>query len=216
MKESVSARKNRATQLLRVLAQTYPDAHCELNYSGPLELLIATILSARCTDRQVNLVTPDLFKKYPQASDYAQADLKILANDIKKIGLYRNKAKNIQACCHKLAERHHGQVPQTMEELVLLDGVGRKTANVILSNAFGLNYGLVVDTHVSRLAARLKLSRAKNPEAIERDLMKLVPQEKWGWFSHCLIWHGRRRCYARKPDCRHCEIARLCPSAGSC
>ena len=185
-----------------------------MNHANPLELLIATILSAQCTDKQVNLITPNLFKKHRTAADYGEAKLPDLENDIRRLGFFRSKAKSIKACCQKLVERHGGEVPRTMEELTALDGVGRKTANVVLGNAFAVNVGIVVDTHVARLSQRLGLTRQKTPEKIEQELMKLVPQEEWTLFSHWLIWHGRRRCFARKPDCANCEIARRCPSAG--
>ena len=215
-RETMPARATRLRKIVAGLKKAYPDAHCELNYANPLELLVATILSARCTDKQVNIVTADLFKKYRSAADYAQAGPAALAEDIKRIGLFRNKAKNIQGCCRALCERHAGQVPPTMAELIQLDGVGRKTANVVLGNAFGLNAGIVVDTHVVRLSERLGLTTEKEPEKIEQDLMKLAPQEQWTLFSHWLIWHGRRRCFARKPECGQCEIKPLCPSAGRC
>src|SRR5579859_6283517 len=212
--ETHQAKHVRAGKLIAALKQTYPDAHCELNFTNPLELLVATILSAQCNDKQVNIVTETLFKNYRTAADYAYARLPELENAIKRIGLYRNKAKNIQACCRKLVELHGGEVPQTMEELIALDGVGRKTANVVLGNAFNLSHGVVVDTHVARLSARLALTRQKTPEKIERDLMKLVPQPDWTIFSHLLIWHGRRRCFARSPDCAACEIKKHCPRVG--
>lgn len=195
------------------LRSTYPEAHCELRFSNPLELLIATILSAQCTDKQVNIVTEELFQKYRSASDYAQADPETLAHDVRRIGLFRNKARNIQSCCRVLVEQHGGQVPQSMEALVALDGVGRKTANVVLGNAFGIQSGIVVDTHVARLAQRLRLSAHTQPEKIEQDLMKWVLPVDWTLFSHWLIWHGRRRCGARSPECNACEIRDLCPSA---
>jgi endonuclease-3 len=198
--------------LTAALRRVYPDAHCELNFSNPLELLVATILSAQCTDKRVNLVTQTLFKKYRSAADYAAADPAQLETEIKSTGFFRSKARNIQACCRKLVERHGGNVPDTMESLVQLDGVGRKTANVVLGNAYARNEGVVVDTHVARLAQRLRLTRETDPEKIEQDLMKLVPQADWALLSHWLIWHGRRRCPARKPDCLHCEIGQLCPS----
>lgn len=204
----------RVAAILEGLRRTYPDAHCELNHSSPLELLIATILSAQCTDKRVNLVTADLFKKYRTAADYAATPTGELEAAIKTAGFFRAKAKHIQACCRKLAEAHGGQVPRTMAELVALNGVGRKTANVILGNAFGLNEGLVVDTHVARLSQRLGLTAETTPEKIEQALMKLVPREQWTIFSHWLIWHGRRRCAARKPDCAGCEIQALCPRVG--
>jgi endonuclease-3 len=212
--ESQSARLERCSKLLASLKLTYPDAHCELKFSNPLELLVATILSAQCNDKQVNIVTATLFKRYRKPADYADADPAEFLEQIRRIGLYRNKGKNIQACCHKLIERHHGEVPQTMEELIDLDGVGRKTANVVLGNAFGINLGVVVDTHVARLSSRLGLTRETTPEKIEQALVKLVPQEEWTLFSHLLIWHGRRRCSARKPDCLNCEVAELCPQKG--
>lgn len=213
-RESFQAKASRTQQIIAGLKRAYPDAHCELNYSTPLELLIATILSAQCTDKQVNIVTAELFKKYRRAEDFANATQEQLEGDVRRIGFFRNKAKNIRACCHKLLERHGGEVPRTMDELTALDGVGRKTANVVLGNDFGINVGVVVDTHVSRLSQRLGLTRETTPEKIEQDLVKLVPQSEWTLFSHWLIWHGRRRCGARKPDCAACEIARLCPSAG--
>jgi endonuclease-3 len=212
-RESNQARAARLKKIIAGLRKAYPDAHCELNFSNPLELLVATILSAQCTDKRVNLVTAELFKKYRTAADYANAPTVEFEQAIKSTGFFRNKAKSIQACCRKLVERHGGEVPRTMEELTRLDGVGRKTANVILGNAFGVNAGIVVDTHVSRLAQRLALSRQKDPEKIEQELMQQVPQAQWTLFSHWLIWHGRRRCEARKPDCAGCEIASLCPSA---
>lgn len=213
-RESSASKAAHARGLIGELQRTYPTAHCELNYSTPLELLIATILSAQCTDKQVNLVTTGLFKKHRSAADFAKAPRPELENDIRRLGFFRNKAKNIQACCQKLEERHRGEVPRTMDELTALGGVGRKTANVVLGNAFGVNVGVVVDTHVARLSQRLGLTKQTSPEKIEQDLMKLVPQEHWTMFSHWLIWHGRRRCSARKPDCAGCEIRELCPSAG--
>ncbi len=212
-RETFAARQARTLAILDGLRRAYPDAHCELNFSNPLELLIATILSAQCTDKQVNLVTEALFKKYRCAADYANAGLAQLEHDLRRIGLFRNKAKNIQACCRALVERHGGEVPRTMDALTALAGVGRKTANVVLGNAFGINVGVVVDTHVARLSERLGLTKETTPEKIEQALMKLVPQDDWAMLSHWLIWHGRRRCAARKPDCAHCEIRVLCPSA---
>lgn len=213
-RESAETKRARTARIIAAIRQTYPEAHCELNYSSPLELLVATILSAQCTDKQVNLVTTELFRKYRTAQVYATAPPEELAADIRRIGLYRNKAKNIQACCRALLDQHGGEVPRTMEELVALAGVGRKTANVVLGNAFGLNVGVVVDTHVGRLAVRLGLTRETAPEKVEQDLMKLVPQAQWAMISHWLIWHGRRRCAARKPDCGRCELRELCPQTG--
>jgi endonuclease III len=214
-RESFEAKKQRTQAMLRRLAKTYPEAHCELSYANPLHLLIATILSAQCTDKQVNIVTEKLFQKYRTAEDYAAAPLAELENDIRAIGLFRTKAKNIRNCCRKLIERHAGQVPCTMDELTALDGVGRKTANVVLGNAFGIALGIVVDTHVARVSARLGMTRETQPEKIERDLQRLVPQPDWTILSHWLIWHGRRRCYARNPDCVHCELLALCPHGQS-
>lgn len=213
-RESTAAKKERAMKICAALQRTYPNAHCELNFSSPLQLLVATILSAQCTDKRVNLVTAELFKKFRTAQDFAAAPLAEIEEAVKSTGFFRNKAKNIQACCRKITTRHNGQVPRTMEELTQLDGVGRKTANVVLGNAFGINVGVVVDTHVARLSQRLGLTSQKTPEKIERDLMALVPQKQWTLFSHWLIWHGRRRCSARKPDCGHCEIKKLCPKVG--
>jgi endonuclease III len=213
-RETNAAKSARVAKIIAGLKRTYPGAHCELNYRNPLELLIATILSAQCNDKQVNIVTEQLFKKYRAAADYANADPAEFEREIKRIGLYRNKAKNIQAACRKLEELHGGRVPDDMEALINLDGVGRKTANVVLGNAFNINCGVVVDTHVARLSARLGLTREKTPEKIEQALMQLAPQPEWALFSHLLIWHGRRRCYARNPDCPNCEIKHLCPRIG--
>ncbi len=213
-RETMAEKKARTGRIIAGLRKAYPDAHCELNFSNPLELLVATILSAQCTDKRVNIVTAELFKKYRSAADYADAAPAELEAMIRSAGFYRNKAKNIQACCRALVERHGGQVPQTMEELTALGGVGRKTANVVLGNVFDINVGVVVDTHVQRLSTRLEFVRTSTPEKIELELMELVPTAEWTMFSHQLIWHGRRRCFARKPDCPACEIRTLCPSAG--
>jgi endonuclease III len=212
-RESIAAKLQKTGQIIAGLKAAYPNAYCELDHANPLELLVATILSAQCTDKQVNIVTADLFRKYRAAGDYAHAPLAELEQDVRRIGLYRNKAKNIQAACRTLIERHNGGVPKMMDELVALDGVGRKTANVVLGNAFGINVGVVVDTHVARLSQRLGLTKEMDPVKIEQALMKLVPQADWAQFSHWLIWHGRRRCSARKPDCAGCELKELCPSA---
>jgi len=213
-RETKEGKAARVKKIIAGLKKAYPDAHCELNYSNPLELLIATILSAQCTDKRVNLVTAELFKKYRSAADYAAAPTAELEQAIKTTGFFRNKTKSIKTATKAIVERHGGQVPRTMEELVNLDGVGRKTANVVLGNAFGVNVGVVVDTHVARLSQRLGLTREKDPQKIEQQLMVLVPQDEWTLFSHWLIWHGRRRCYARTPDCLHCEITALCPRIG--
>jgi len=213
-RESTAAKTSRVKNIITTLDRTYPEAHCELKHAEPLELLIATILSAQCTDKRVNIVTKELFKRYRSAADYANAPVAELEQAIKTTGFFRNKAKNIQACCRKLVERYAGKVPRTMEDLTQLNGVGRKTANVVLGNAFGINAGVVVDTHVARLSQRLGLTKQKTPEKIEPELMALVPQKQWALFSHWLIWHGRRRCAARKPDCLNCEIKKLCPQMG--
>lgn len=212
--ETDKALKARAQKIFNALRTTYPDAHCELDYNTPLELLIATILSAQCTDKRVNIVTPALFKKYPTAAAIAAAPLPDLEEVVKSTGFYRNKAKNINLCCTALLRDHQSAVPASMEALTALPGVGRKTANVVLGNAFDINIGVVVDTHVGRLSLRLGLSRATDPIKVEQDLMKLAPQADWTMASHWLIWHGRRRCPARKPDCSACEIRHLCPRNG--
>ena len=213
-RESTAAKIERATKIIAALQRTYPDAHCELNFSNSLELLVATILSAQCTDKRVNIVTAELFKKYRSANDFADAPLAEIEEAVKTTGFFRNKAKNIHACCRKLVELHGGEVPRTMDELTSLAGVGRKTANVVLGNAFGINVGVAVDTHVTRLSNRLGLTKQTDAVKIEQELMQLVPQKQWALFSHWLIWHGRRRCIARKPDCANCEIKDRCPSAG--
>ena len=213
-RESNPALRGRLGKIIAGLKRAYPDAHCELNFSNPLELLVATILSAQCNDKQVNIVTESLFRTYRTAADYANADAAGFEQEIKRIGLYRNKAKHIRACGRKLVERHGGNVPDSLEALIEFDGVGRKTANVVLGNAFNRNCGIVVDTHVARLSERLGLTRETTPEKIEQALMKLVPQDGWAMFSHWLIWHGRRRCFARKPDCVNCELEKLCPRVG--
>ncbi len=213
-RETAAAKKERALKIFAALQRVYPAAHCELNFSNPLELLIATILSAQCTDKRVNLVTAELFKKYRGAKDFAEADISELENDIRSTGFYKNKAKNIKAACAALVATFGGEVPRTMEELHALAGVGRKTANVVLGNAFGINVGVVVDTHVTRLANRLGLARGTDAVKLEQELMALVPQAEWTLFSHWLIWHGRRRCAARQPDCAGCELQKLCPQIG--
>ncbi len=206
-------RAKRAKVVCDLLAQTYPEAHCELDYTNPLELLVATILSAQCTDKRVNIVTKELFRVCRSAADYAAIPQEHLEEIIKTTGFFRAKAKNIRACGADLVAKHRGEVPRTMEDLTALAGVGRKTANVVLGNAFNIQEGVVVDTHVQRLSARLGLTRQTDPVKIERDLVKLVPRASWALFSHWLIWHGRRRCFARKPDCPGCELREVCPSA---
>ncbi|HEY5043597.1 MAG TPA: endonuclease III [Verrucomicrobiae bacterium] len=213
-RETAAARKNRTMKIIAALQRTYPNAHCELNFSNPLQLLIATILSAQCTDKRVNIVTAELFKKYRSAKDFADAPLAEIEQVVKSTGFFRNKAKNIRACCAALVEKFNSEVPRTMDELHALAGVGRKTANVVLGNAFGINVGVVVDTHVTRLANRLGLAKGTDAVKLEQELMMLVPQTDWTLFSHWFIWHGRRRCDARKPDCANCEIQKLCPQIG--
>jgi endonuclease-3 len=207
-------RGERAAEALRILGKTYPDAHCELVHRSPFELLVATILSAQCTDVRVNMVTPGLFKKYPDAQAMAGAKPEDLEEAIRSTGFYRSKAKNIRATAAALEQKHGGQVPRDLESLVVLPGVGRKTANVVLGNAYGIEAGVVVDTHVGRLSQRLGLTKHRDPVKIEQDLAKVVPRDAWTLWSHLLIWHGRRRCFARKPDCDQCELAALCPTAG--
>jgi endonuclease-3 len=200
--------------ILQALARAYPDAKTDLRHEDPLELLVATILSAQCTDERVNEVTKVLFREFRTAADYARRDVEELKRIIHSTGFYNNKAKNIQAMASKLLEAHGGQVPSTMEELVALPGVARKTANVVLGSAFGRAEGIVVDTHVLRLSGRLGLStHQKNAEKVEADLMKIIPREDWIWFAHALVWHGRRVCKARKPGCEACPLNELCPSA---
>lgn len=212
-RETAGARAERVREIIERLKRAYPDAHCELDYTNPLELLIATILSAQCTDKRVNIVTKELFRVCKTAEDYVSLPQEQLEEIVRTTGFFRAKAKNIKACCADLVADHGGDVPKEMDSLTKLAGVGRKTANVVLGNAFDINVGVVVDTHVQRLSARLALTKETTPEKIEQDLIKLIPREEWTLFSHWLIWHGRRRCSARKPDCAQCEIASICPSA---
>ncbi|MEP6603486.1 MAG: endonuclease III [Spartobacteria bacterium] len=204
--------RERVARLVEVLPEVYPGAHCELDFKNPLQLLVATILSAQCTDKRVNLVTPALFAKYRTAKDFAAAPPAELERAIKSTGFFRNKAKSIRGATSTITQKFGGHVPDSMEQLRELPGVGRKTANVVLGNAFHKDEGVVVDTHVMRLSQRLRLTKQTDPEKIENDLIKVVPRTHWTNWSHWLIWHGRRRCFARKPDCRQCEIFRLCPS----
>jgi endonuclease-3 len=202
-----------ARELLKRLPAIYPDAHCELDYSNPLELLVATILSAQCTDKRVNLVTKDLFQRCRTAADYAAISQEELEALVRSTGFYRNKAKNLRAMGAALVAKHGGEVPSTLEALAALPGAGRKTANVVLGNAFDKNEGVVVDTHVGRLSQRLGLTTFSDPIRIEQDLIKLFPRDSWTLLSHWLIFHGRRRCAARKPDCPNCELCDICPSS---
>jgi endonuclease-3 len=208
-----SSQKQRALEILVRLKRLYPDATCSLNYSTPVQLLVATILSAQCTDERVNLVTPALFSKFPDAASLANADLTELETSVRSTGFYRNKAKNIQAACRMIINEFGGHVPKQMEQMVRLPGVARKTANVVLAHAYGINAGVTVDTHVKRLSERLGLTEHTDPIRIERDLMSLLPQADWENWSIRLVYHGRAICKARSPACDACELADLCPSA---
>ena len=212
-KSALQDRQQRLTKILEILHTTYPEARCALDFANPLELLIATILSAQCTDERVNSVTRTLFKKYRTADDYVSASEDALAKDIQSTGFYRQKARNIQRCCAVLLSQHHGTVPNTMDALIRLPGVGRKTANVILGNAFHRPQGIAVDTHVKRLAGRLGLTIETNPDKIEQVLIGLIPQDAWTLCSHVLIFHGRSCCKARIPQCEVCDVRHLCPAA---
>jgi len=205
---------NRTTRILGILKRTYPDAHCALHFSTPLELLIATILSAQCTDERVNQVTPALFARCPNAAALASISQAELEKMIHSTGFYRAKARSLRSCAASLVTDHQGEVPRTMEALHRLAGVGRKTANVVLGNAFHLAEGIVVDTHVGRLSRRMGLTRHHDPVKVESALIRLIPKKDWTLVSHLLISHGRKRCNARKPDCAHCEIKTLCPALG--
>jgi len=215
METNVAAtqRKTRARKIIARLKREYPDATCALHHHSALELVVATILSAQCTDARVNMVTPHLFAKYRTAADYAAADPRVLEKEIQSTGFFRNKTKSIIGMAQALVERHGGEVPQTMPELTALPGVGRKTANVILGTWFEKNEGVVVDTHVHRLSRLLGLTRQDDPVKIEQDLMEIVPRDDWTWFSHTLIQHGRTVCIARRPRCADCVLNRLCPSS---
>jgi endonuclease-3 len=210
---SSNSEKPRTKKIIAGLRKAYPDAKCSLNHSNPLELLIATILSAQCTDERVNIVTADLFRKYHSCSDYLKAPTSELQNDIRTTGFFRNKTKSIQGACKMLNEQFHDEVPQNIDELLKLPGVARKTANVVLGNAFGIASGVVVDTHVSRISQRLGLTKNKQPDKIERDLVEIVPKTDWIDFSHLLIYHGRKICKARKPLCESCVVEKYCPSS---
>ena len=207
------AQKQRTRRIIARLKKAYPDAQCSLNHSSPLELLIATILSAQCTDERVNIVTQDLFRKYRSCTDYINVAPVELERDIHSTGFFRNKTKSIQGACRKILDEHGGQVPKDFEQLLGLPGVARKTANVVMGNAFGVASGVVVDTHVSRLSQLLGLTEEKQPEKIERDLMELVPKRDWIVFPHLMISHGRKVCKARRPECERCVIEPLCPSS---
>ncbi len=205
--------KARAAKIMELLGKQYSEAKIALHYTNPLQLLIATILSAQATDEQINKITPALFKKYRSAEDFANADINELEQQIKSSGFYHNKAKNIQNCCKMLVDKYGGKVPRTMTELLELPGVARKTANIVLQNAYGVIEGIAVDTHVRRLSQRLGLSEKNDPNKIELDLMQLVPKEKWMSITDLLIWHGRRVCTAKKPNCAGCVLNKICPCA---
>jgi endonuclease III len=213
MRETKSQRRERTQEIIKLLKRAHPDAKCALNHSNAFELLIATILSAQCTDERVNKVTADLFRKYRKPEDYLKVRDTELQQDIKTTGFFRNKTKSIQGACKVLIEEFGGEVPRTMEELLRVPGAARKTSNVVLGVAYGIAEGVVVDTHVSRLSQRLKLTRQKDPVKIEKDLMELVPKKDWIIFSHLLIFHGRRVCKARRPLCEECAVEKLCPSS---
>ena len=213
MRETKSQLKERTEQIIKLLKRAHPDAHCALNHGSPFELLIATILSAQCTDERVNIVTADLFRKYRRPEDYLKVPALELQQDVRTTGFFRNKTKSIQGACKMLAEEFGSEVPRTMDELLRLPGVARKTANVVLGVAYGIAAGVVVDTHVSRLSQRLRLTKQKDPGKIEADLVELVPRKDWIIFSHLLIFHGRRVCKARRPLCEECLVEKLCPSS---
>jgi len=211
---STADRRKHAAKVVRRLKRDYPNADCALNFETPLQLLVATILSAQCADERVNIVTKVLFAKYPTAEKLAQAPIRSLEKTIQSTGFFRNKAKNIKACCQRLVADHGGQVPQDLEILVQLPGVGRKTANVVLGTAFGVASGVVVDTHVGRLSRRMGLTTETDPVKVERDLMEQLPQSGWVSFSHRMIHHGRRVCKARRPECDQCQMTDVCPRVG--
>ncbi|HYX28127.1 MAG TPA: endonuclease III [Pyrinomonadaceae bacterium] len=213
MRENKNQKQARTQEIIKLLKRAHPDAHCALNHANAFELLIATILSAQCTDERVNIVTADLFRKYRKPEDYLKVRDTELQQDIKSTGFYRNKTKSIQGACKMLVEKFDSQVPKTMDELLQLPGVARKTANVVLGVAYGIAGGIVVDTHVSRLSHRLGLTKQNDAVKIENDLLKLVPKRDWIIFSHLLIFHGRRICKARRPLCEECQIEKLCPSS---
>jgi endonuclease III len=213
MRETKSQLKKRTLEIVKLLKRAHPDAHCALNHSSAFELLIATILSAQCTDERVNIVTADLFRKYRRPEDYLKVPAVELQQDVRTTGFFRNKTKSIQGACKMLVEEFGGEVPRTMDELLKLPGVARKTANVVLGVAYGIAAGVVVDTHVSRLSQRLQLTKQKDAGKIEEDLMELVPRKDWIIFSHLLIFHGRRVCKARRPLCEECAVEKLCPSS---
>jgi len=212
-KETPEEKKKRAKKIITLLLKAYPDAKCSLDHKNPLQLLVATILSAQCTDKRVNVVTPALFARFKTAKDFAEAGLPELEKYVRTTGFYRNKSKSVKAAGQELVEKYGGQVPKTMEELIHLPGVGRKTANVVLGTAYGIASGVVVDTHVNRIAARLGLAPKESPEKMEKRLMEVIPKEHWIRFPHQIIYHGRADCKAQRPNCPGCVVNKLCPSA---
>lgn len=212
-RESKKARRQRAEEVYDLLAAEYPDAHCELDFESPFQLAVSTILSAQTTDVRVNMVTPELFRRYPDAEALANAQQEDVEEIVRTTGFFRNKAKNIIGFARGLMADHGGEVPKSIDELAALPGVGRKTANVVLGNAFGIDEGVVVDTHVKRLSTLMRFTQEKTPEKIERDLTELFPRDRWTLLSHLLIWHGRRVCDAKKPRCEACVVSHLCPSS---
>ncbi len=212
-RESKKALKERADAVYRILEEEYPDAHCALDHRNPYELTVATILSAQCTDERVNMVTPELFRRFPAPEDLAGARQEEVEEIVHSTGFFRNKARNLIGMAEAVVERHEGHIPRTLKDLVKLPGIGRKTANVVLGNAFDIDEGVVVDTHVKRISKRLGFTRETSPVKVERDLMKLFPRERWTMLAHLMIFHGRAICDARKPLCGECPVAHLCPSA---
>ena len=211
--KGIPALKKRVAQVLVCLRNAYPDAECELIFSNPLELAVAAILSAQCTDKRVNLVTPALFKKYRTAADWAKTPQEVLETEIRSTGFFRNKAKNIRALCAELEKKHGGKIPDNLDVLITLPGIGRKTANLLIATAYG-KPGIIVDTHFKRLSNRLGFTDNEDPDRIEFDLKALLPEKDWSDFSHCMVFHGRRCCFARKPNCPECPVKDLCPSRG--
>ncbi len=213
LKETAEQLKSRAKRIIALLKKTYPDSKCSLDYKTPHQLLVATILSAQCTDERVNMVTPELFKKYKSVNDFADADIKELENDIRSTGFFHNKAKGIKNSSKIIIEKYGAKMPRTLDEMVALPGVGRKTGSAVLGEAFGISEGIVVDTHVKRIANKLGFTKQSDPVKIERDLMEIIPHKDWIKYTHLMIDHGRALCKARRPDCGRCPLAKLCPSA---
>jgi len=211
-----NSKQKQVLSILKILDKTYPQVECGLNFKNPYQLLVSTILSAQCTDKRVNIVTKSLFKKYPNMNSIARAKQSEFEDDIRSTGFFRNKSKNIIASSTMIIDNFKGKVPNTMDELLTLPGVARKTANIVLNSGYGIIEGIAVDTHVKRLSGRLGFTKEKNPDKIEQDLMNIIPREKWGDLNHQLVEHGRQICDARKPDCENCPLSKICPSAGKC